>query len=410
MNATRRLLSWLAVLGVTAVVLGCSNEPPLVQPPPVEVVVSQPLLEKIADWDVYTGQVESKEPVDVRARVQGEIKDVPFKKKKVRRLGKEINLEGKEVEAGELLFVIDDEPFKAAKQKAEGELKSSTADEEAADKIIKIYDPLAKQGTVSTEELVKAIGAKGKASGGIITAKGNILAAETNIKYCQITAPIAGKVGQALLTKGNIVNAGGQDNLLTTVVRVDQLYVYFYVNERALLNYQKLVRKTLEKEKKEAEVYFPVEMALTTDTGFPHKGVVDFIDNKVDPKTGAIKVGARFENPKGADGLRLLTPGLFARVRVAIADPYPAMLIADRAILSDQSLSYVLVVNKAKNNVVERVDVTVANRVQENGLRAVEAGLKGDEWVIVEGVNRARPGVTVNPKEAPMPQRPAGGK
>jgi multidrug efflux system membrane fusion protein len=380
--------------------LGCSHEPPLVQPAPPEVVISQPVKEKIVDWDTYTGAVVSKEPVEVRARVRGEIKDVPFKK-----------MEGKEIAAGELLFVIDDVPFQAAKLQAEGELERWTAKKEAAEKIIKIYDPLAKKGTVSTEELVKAIADKGEAGGGIATAKGKILDAEANIKYCRITSPIAGKIGQALLTKGNIVNAGGQDNVLATVVRVDQLYVYFYVNERALLNYQKMARKAFEKDKKvDEDLDIPVEMALATDTDYPHKGVVDFVDNKVDPKTGAIKVGARFENPKEADGRRILTPGLFARVRVAIADPYPAILIPERALLTDQSLKYVLVVNKAKNNVVERVDVTVANRVQENGLVVVEAGLKGDEWVIVDGVNRARPGATVNPKEGKMPSLPAGAK
>ena len=151
-------------------------------------------------------------------------------------------------------------------------------------------------------------------------------------------------------------------------------------------------------------------MALTTDTGFPHKGIVDFIDNKVDPSTGAIKVRARFDNPKGPNGRRTLTSGLFARVRVPAADPHPATLVADRAILADQSLNYVLVVNKEKGNLVERVDVVPANRVQDDGLRVIEAGLKGDEWVIVEGVNRARPGATVAPQETPMPRRPKVGK
>jgi multidrug efflux pump subunit AcrA (membrane-fusion protein) len=149
-----------------------------------------------------------------------------------------------------------------------------------------------------------------------------------------------------------------------------------------------------------------VELALTGDTRFPHKGIIDFVDNRVNPATSSIKVRARFDNPKGPDGSRPLSSGLFARVRVTIAPPYEGIQVADRAVLSDQSLKYVLVVNKAKNNVVERVDITAANRLQESGLREVHAGLQGDEWVIVEGVNRARPGVTVNPKEGPMPRRP----
>jgi RND family efflux transporter MFP subunit len=408
MGKTNRCLIWIVLLGMVTITLGCSGEPPLVQPPPVEVVISQPVKAEIVDWDTYTGEIVSKEPVEVRAQVQGKVTAVPFKVKKVD--GKEINLEGKEIEAGELLFVIDDVPFQATKQAAEGELKSWTAEKEAADKIIKIYDPLAKAGTVSTEELVKAIGTQGKAVGGIITAKGKILDADTNIKYCQVTSPIAGRIGQAMLTQGNIATTSGPNNLLATVMRVDQLYVYFPVNERALLTYQKLVSRAFEKDKNKYNPVIPVHMALAIDTDYPHKGVVDFVDNKVDPNTGAIKIGAMFDNPKGKDGRRVLTPGLFARVRVAVADPYPAILIADRAILTDQNLKYVLVVNKSKNNVVERVDVTVSDRVQENGLRAVEAGLNGDEWIIVEGVNRARAGVTVNPKEGKMPSRPVGAK
>src|SRR5262249_42004153 len=149
----------------------------------------------------------------------------------------------------------------------------------------------------------------------------------------------------------------------------------------------------------------PVEMALTTDAGFPYKGVVDFVDNKVDKNTGTYKVRARFDNPKGPDGQRPLTVGLFARVRVAIGDAYTPILIAQRAILSDQSLKYVLTVNRDKNNQVERVDILPSDRVQPDGLVPIISGLKGDEWVIVEGVNRARPGATVNPKEAPMPRR-----
>jgi RND family efflux transporter MFP subunit len=233
---------------------------------------------------------------------------------------------------------------------------------------------------------------------------------EVNIGFCKIRATINGKVGLAQLTKGNIVNAQGQENLLTTIVPVDPLYVYFNVNERALLKYQEIMRKRFEREKKAGHDKIDVEMALATDRGFPHKGEVDFIDNKVDQATGSIKVRARFSNPKEPDGQRKLTAGLFARVRVPAADPYPAILVADRAILADQSLHYVLVVNKEKGNLVERVDVEVSNRVQEDGLRVVEAGLKGDEWVIVEGVNRARPGGTVKPAEKEMPRRPKVGK
>src|ERR1700722_7317964 len=379
MCAMNRTMIRTVLLGLVTVALGCSQEQPIVEPPPVEVVISQPVKENIADWDTYTGTVESKESVDIRARVRGKIKEVLFK-------------EGDEILADKLLFVIDDDPFQAALKQAKGQVANWDAKLKAADEKIAIYKPLAEKQTIAKEELIQALSAKGEAIGGLDTARGKVMEAEVNIAYCKINSPIAGKIGQALLTKGNIVNAGTSDNLLTTVLSVDPLYVYAYVNESALLNYQAIVRKRFEKEKKDAKPDIPVEMALTNDTGYPYKGIVDFIDNKVDPNTGAIKVRARFDNPKGPDGRRPLTPALFARVRVTIADPYPATLVADRAILTDQSLKYVLVVNKAKNNVVERLNSTATRPLQDNGLRAVESGLKGDEWVIVDGVNRARPG------------------
>jgi RND family efflux transporter MFP subunit len=384
----------------TLVVSGCAPDTPLAKAPPIEVVVSQPIKEKIADWDVFTGTIEAMESVEVRPRVRGHIKEIHFK-------------EGDEIAAGQELFIIDSEPFQADLKQANGQLKTWEAKQTLAEETIKIYKPLAEKGSVAKEELLKAYAMKNEAIGGIDSARGKIMESDLNIAFCKIASPIAGKVGQALMTKGNLVNATGE-NLLTTVVSVDPMYFYFHVNERALLNYQKLLRQQAErqgiKDEPKTKPVIPVEMALVNETDFPHKGFVDFVDNRVDPATGSIKVRARFDNPKGAGGRRDLSAGLFARVRVVVAEPYDAVLVADRAILADQSLKYVLVVNKAKENTVQRVDVDSAHRVQENGLRVVDAGLKGDEWVIVEGVNRARPGAIVAPKDGPMPRRPTKGE
>ncbi len=393
MNANHPSIKSLVVLGITSIIFGCNQDVAVTPPPPVEVIISQPVSEPISDMDVFTGTVSAKDSVEIRARVRGQIKDVLFK-------------EGDEIEEGKLLFVIDDDPFQADLKQAQGQLTTWDAKFKAAEEKISIYKPLAEKGTVAKEELIQAFAAKGDAIGGIDTAKGKIMEADINIKFCKVHAPIAGKIGQAMLTKGNLVNATGQDSLLTTIVSVDPLYVYFYVNERALLDYQQLREKQFARDKKEQKLELPVAMALSNEAGYPHQGVVDFVDNKVDPGTGSIKVRARFNNPKGPNGRRPLVPGLFAKVRVAVSEPRPAVLIAERAMLSDQSLKYVLVVNKAKNNAVERVDITPSNRPQPSGLVAVEAGLKGDEWVIVEGNNRARPGATVKATEGKMPRRP----
>ena len=405
MSATKASAKRIFLFGLIITACGCPREPALAPTPPLEVVVSQPMPpgakpEMIADWDVYTGNVEAKDSVEVRSRVRGHVKEVNF-------------AEGEEIAAGTELFLIDSEPFQADLKQAKGQLTTWEAKLKLAEEKIGFYKPLADKGTVSKEELLKVLADKGEAIGGIDVARGKILDAELNIGYCKIATPIAGKVGEAMLSKGDLVNASGADSLLTTVVAVDPMYVTFFVNERAYQRYRKLLLDKAAKEPAAAngpKLKIPVELAVAGAENFPFKGFVDFVDNRVDPNTGSIKVRAKFDNPKGPDGRRALTAGLFARVRVTLDEPAPAILVADRAILTDQSLKYVLVVNKAKNNVVERVDVTASDRLQEDGRRAVEAGLKGNEWVIVEGVNRARPGVTVNPTEGKMPRRPVGAK
>jgi RND family efflux transporter MFP subunit len=389
-----RHLGWIIVLGLTGITLGCNRESGVTPPSPLEVVVSKPITnEQIADWDVYTGKVEAKESVPILARVRGEIKQILFE-------------EGTEIEANKLLFVIDDAPFQADLLQAKGTLVTWEAKLEAAEKKLKIYEPLEKAGTVSKDELIQAYSAKGEAIGNKETAKGKILEAETNIKYCKIVSPLAGKIGEPALKVGAIVNSGGADNVLTNIVSVNPMYVYFYVTERAMLNYQKNMLQHAAKDKKTGKLIVPVHMALLNEADFPHKGVVDFADIKVDSSTGTYKVRAVFPNPKGADDNRPLTPGLFARVRVGVSEPYTPIQIANRAILSDQSLKYVLILGK--NNVVQRVDIEPSSRLQDTGLVAVDAGLKGDELIIVEGINRVRPGMTVAVKgdPVPMPKRP----
>ncbi|MCE9533866.1 MAG: efflux RND transporter periplasmic adaptor subunit [Planctomycetes bacterium] len=405
MSATTACVRGTFLLGLAIGIIGCSRPTPLAPTPPLEVVISQPHPsgtppEKIADWDTYTGTIESKDSVKVRSRVRGHIKSINF-------------TEGDEISAGTELFQIDSDPFQADLKQAQGQLATWEAKLKLSEEKIAFYKPLADKGSVSKEELLKVLSDKGEAIGSIDAAKGKILESELNIGYCKITSPIAGRVGEALLSKGDLVNASGADSLLTTVVAVDPIYVTFNVNERAYQGYLKLLREKDKKtpaEAKGVKLKIPVELAVAGEDNFPYTGYVDFVDNRVDPATSSIKVRAKFDNPKGPDGRRALTVGLFARIRVTLADPTPAILVADRAILTDQSIKYVLVVNKEKNNVVERVDIKASDRLQEDGRRAVESGLKGDEWVIVEGVNRARPGVTVNPTEGKMPRRPVGSK
>lgn len=405
MSKMGRTLGHIALLWLGIGLQGCSRQPAVAPTPPLEVVVSQPLPpgakpDLIADWDVYTGNLEAKDSVEVRARVRGHVKDVLF-------------TEGEEIAAGTELYELDSEPFQADLKQAKGQLSTWEAKLKLAEEKIAFYKPLADKGTVSKEELLKVLADKGEAIGAIDSARGKILESELNIAFCKITTPIAGKVGAALLSKGDLVNSSGAESLLTTVVAVDPIYVTFFVNERAYRRYQKLLTERAQKDPelaKKGKPKIPVELAVAGEEHFPYKGYVDFVDNRVDPTTGSIRVRAKFDNPKGPNGIRSLTVGLFARVRITLLEPTEAILVADRAILTDQSLKYVLVVDKDDKNSVKRVDVVVSNRIQEDGRRAVEAGLKGNEWVIVEGVNRVRPGATVAPKDAPMPRRPVPGR
>jgi RND family efflux transporter MFP subunit len=393
MSAIHRSLRRLFIPGLLLVALGCSREQPLAEAPPPEVIVAHPVKDLISDSDVYTGTVQAKDSVEVRARVRGHILKVLFK-------------EGDEIDRGAELFEIDSEPFKADLKQAEGQLTTLQARLKVSEQNLTMYETLLKKDATSKEEYNKAVSAVGEALGAIDSTKGKIMDAQLNIGYCKINAPIAGRVGESLLSKGDLVNSSGADSLLTTIVAVNPMYVSFYVNEKAYRKYRRLLLEEVKKDpnaSKGAELKIPVEMAVSGEdfSSDSFKGYVDFVDNRVDPATGSIKVRARFENPKGPDGRRPLTAGSFARVKVTLAEKTPAILVTDRAILTDQSLKYVFVVDKAKK--VERVEVTAAERKQEDGLRAVK-GLKGDEWVIVDGVNRARPGITVNPTEKDMPR------
>src|ERR1043166_8161071 len=225
MNARNLAACGFVVLGLATVTSGCRPNSGAVKPPPADVVISQPVSAKITDYDTYTGTVDARESVEVKSRVRGHIKEVRFK-------------EGDEIAAGTVLFVIDSDPFKADLEAAQGQLKSWEGKLKAAEDKVAIYKPLAEKGTVAKDEVVKAVGERDEALGGIDTTKGKILEAQLNIGYSTITAPIAGKIGEAKLTKGNLVNSSGEDSLLTTIVSVDPMYVYFYVNERAYQRYR----------------------------------------------------------------------------------------------------------------------------------------------------------------------------
>jgi RND family efflux transporter MFP subunit len=320
------------------------------------------------------------EEVEVRARVRGYLIKINF-------------TEGAEVKQGEVLFEIDPRPFQAELDAAKGQVAQWEAKLTRAEADVARNERLLPKGAASQKDLDTAIADRGEARAAIQSARAQVERAALDVEFTKVTAPIDGRVSRAQVTKGNLVNASaGEATLLTTIVAVNPMYVYFDVDERALLQYQQAARARAggsQQIPNVREAKIPVQLGLANEVGFPYAGVIDFADNRVDPQTGTIRVRGMFANTN-----RIFTPGLFARVRVPVGDKYQAVLVPERAIGTDQGQKYLLAVND--QNVVEYRAVKLG-RVHD-GLRVIQDGLKSDELVIVNGIQRARPGVTVTPQ------------
>ncbi len=359
---------------------------PAAPPQPPEVTVAQVVQRTVIDQEEFTGRMEAVESVEVRSRVRGYLNAVHF-------------TEGQEVKAGALLFEIDPRTFDAELANAEGQKAQWLAKRDKAQADVTRYEGLVPTGAASAQDLDKARAELGEAMAAIRSAEATIERARLDVEFARITAPVDGQVGQALITKGNLVQAGtGADALLTTIVSVDPMYVYFGVNERTYLRFRersRAARAAGAAAPAVDEPKIPVALGLSHEKGFPHEGMIDFADNRVDPGTGTIRVRAALDN-----GARLFKPGLFARLRIPISDPYEALLISQLAIGTDQGQKYVLVVND--QNVVERRFVTLGP-LQDDGLQAVREGVSAGEWIVVNGLQRARPGQPVTPQRGEMP-------
>jgi multidrug efflux system membrane fusion protein len=227
-------------------------------------------------------------------------------------------------------------------------------------------------------------------------AKASLEVYNLNLGFCKVTSPIDGQVSRYFLTLGNLVN---QDQTqLTTVVSVDPMYVYFDVDETTLLRVRKEINQGRIERYQQGEI--PVYISLEGEDNFPHKGTINFVNNRVNSGTGSITVRGVIANPKPEDGVRLLTPGMFVRVRLPIGKPHPALLVIDRAIGSEQGLKYVYVVD-SKNIAQQRRIET--GPLQEDGLRVVTSGLKPDDWIVVGGIQQVRPRMELRRDAEPMP-------
>lgn len=347
------------------------------QPPQVEV--AKVLSREVTDFDEFTGRFEAVERVEVRPRVSGYITQVNFE-------------EGREVEKGEVLFVIDPRPYQAALKHAKAELARARTQLELARSERARAEKLLAVRAISQEEFDARVAGSEQALANLQAAEAAVEAAELDLTFTRVRSPIAGVVGRAYITAGNHVRTG--ETLLTTVVSIDPIYVEFEGDERAYLRYLELARQNGEPRPRDAHV--PLWVGLAGETGHPHEGVMVFIDNALDPATGTIRARGLLENAE-----RRFTPGMFARVKLVGSAPYEAVLVNDSAIGTDQSIKYVLVVGA--NNTVEYRPVKLGPLV--DGLRVVREGLSPDDMIVVNGLMRVRPGTPITPQLVAMGER-----
>jgi multidrug efflux system membrane fusion protein len=361
---------WTAA-AVFTLCAACRKDAPPMQSPQVTVA---PAIERVVtDWDEFTGHFDAVNSVEVRPRVGGFVQRIGF-------------TEGATVHQGDVLFVIDQRPYEAEVSRAEAVLAEARTRNQLAGMEVERAKKLMSTQAISREELDARTSGQAEGEAQIRAAESAVKLARLNLEWTVVRAPISGRVGRAEITPGNLVQAGGPSpTLLTTIVSLDPIYVYFDTDEQAYLKYMGTQAGTANGR--------PVLVGLANEKGFPHEGRLNFVDNRVDGTSGTIRARALLSNPN-----RVFTPGLFARVRLLGSDRHTATLVQDQAIGTDQDRKFVLVLKP--DTTVEYRPVSVGRLF--DGLRAVESGLKPGERVVINGLMRVRPGMKVAATNAAM--------
>jgi RND family efflux transporter MFP subunit len=348
-------------------------------PPPPQVSVAQVLEKRVKDWDEFTGRFQAVESVEIRPRVSGYIDKVAF-------------AEGSLVKRGDLLFIIDPRPYQADYDRAAADVKRyKTALELARIELARVQR-LKDSGAVSQEELDERKSTLAQGEANVAGAEAALETASLNLNWTHVASPIDGRVSRAEVTRGNLVTGGTNGGtLLSSVVSIDPIYLYFDADEQSYLRYTRLARSGDRPSSRDHAN--PVQVGLANEEGFPHEGKVDFVDNQLNPQTGTIRARAVLPNKDG-----IFTPGLFARVQLLGSGEYTAILIDDRAVNTDQSQKYVFLLGAG--NQIEYRRVTLGRIF--GGLRIVRDGLKAGDVIVVNGAQRVHPGVTVTPQRVAM--------
>jgi multidrug efflux system membrane fusion protein len=379
MNRTSISIWFAAIVFALAILVqlaGCSRgvtaTPAAAQAPP-SVSVATVLSRQISDSDEFTGRFEAVERVEIRPRVSGYIASVNF-------------VQGREVSRGDVLFIIDPRPYEADLKHAQAQLEQArsqltlaTSEQDRAIKLVAAH-------AISREELESRDSALAQAHANVAGAQAAVDTAALNLSFTRVTAPFTGVVSRAEITAGNLVTSG--QTLLTTLVSVDPIYVSFQGDEQGFLNFMNYARKG-----GEAEAAHPVFVGLANEEGYPHQGAIAFVDNEIDGATGTVRARGRLDNHD-----HRFTPGMFARVKVTGTKAFPALLINESAVGTDQGLKYVLRVGK--DNAVEYREVKLGPVV--DGLRVVREGLSAGDTIVVNGLQHVRAGMTITPQRIAM--------
>ena len=369
-TAARRALA-LGIIAGSVMIAAC--EKPAPPRPPAEVTIAPAIGRQVADWDEFSGHFEPVNAVEVRPRVSGFVDRVTF-------------TEGSIVKRGDPLFYIDARPYQAEVERAEAQLAQARTRAQLAQGEQERAQRLVATQAISREELDSRTSGKAEGEAAVRAAAAALTTARLNLEWTVVRAPISGRISRAAITAGNLVQAGPPAaTLLTTIVSLDPIYIYFDSDEHSYLQYVRGLRAGSAK--------LPVHIGLANETGFPHEGKLDFVDNRLDAGAGTIRVRALVPNPQ-----QLFAPGMFARVRLVGNEQHAATLIQDQAVGTDQDRKFVLVLKPDSS--VEYRPVSIGRLV--DGLRVVSSGLKPGEDVVINGLLRVRPGMKVLAKRSTM--------
>jgi len=346
-------------------------------PPPPAVTVSAPLQRELVEWDEFTGQFWAKDSVEIRARVSGYLTEIHF-------------TDGQIVKQGDLLFVIDPRPYEATLAAAQAQLGQASAQADLAQRQLERSAELRKRDFEPASTYDQRVSELKVAAASVDSAKAAIRSAQLNVEFTHITAPLSGRISNHQVSVGNLIGGGDSPNTpaLTTIVSLDPIWFYFDMSESDYLAYERAAKAGKLGETRDSPPV--VQVRLADEKDWSREGVLNFVDNQVDRGAGTIRVRAEFPNPDF-----FLTPGQFGRIRIPGSEKYPATLVPDSAVVTDQSRKVVMTVN-GDGTVVPKV--VRPGPITDDGLRIIRSGLAADDQVVIDGLVRVRPGGKVTPQ------------